>query len=245
MQKFKEYINEYTKYKLSELIGLRAIPLSAPMLDRLGYAYETDAYHLTNIRHLKDLVKIQGTKKQISVFTQGGDKLARLPSQPDILVKLTGTSVIDGHSDIWTLVDNQGRRWIDQSNRVQGNKLTFRINGILQKLIQTDEDIGRMSSDKLTKLINNLDSKQRSELYKNYINEIERYLDSGGYKDLSDYLKKISPDLDYNELILTNFKIDYVKTVDVDSPHTLAEIERLGLKYDGHIQSRDFKKLRI
>lgn len=243
--KFKQYINEYSKLPLSYLISLRAIPLSEPMMDRLGYSYEVNVYHLTNSRDLAGLVKIQNTKKQISTFSKGGAELARLPSQPDILVKLSGIAVIEGNSDIWTLVDKQGRRWIDQSNRVENNKMTFRINGILQKLIQTTDDVSKMKSAQVEKLINNLTSKERSVLYKEYIQAIERYLDSGGYKDLGDYLKKVSNGLSYNEIILSSFKIISVQTVDIESPATLAQIDKLKLRYEGSIKSKDFKKLRI
>lgn len=247
---FKEYLeqknlNEYSKVPLSHLISLRAIPLSEPMMDRLGYSYETEAYHLTNIRHLEGLVKIQKTKKQISTFSRGGPELARLPSQPDILLKLQGTAVVDGHSDIWTLVDTSGRRWIDQSNRVQNNKMTFRINGILQKLLDTPDDVAKMKAAEIEKIINNMNNKEKSNLYKDYINAVEKYIDSGGYKDLSDYLKKVSPGLTYNEIILSTFKIISVQTVDISSASTLGEISSLGLIYDGEFSSRDFKKLKI
>lgn len=243
--KFKQYLNEYTKLKLSYLISLRAVPLSEPMMDRLGYSYETEAYHLTNTRHLKELFKIQGSKKQISTFTKGGPELARLPSQPDILLKLQGTAVIDGASDIWTLVDTSSRRWIDHANRVEGNKLNFRINGLLQKLLDTPDDVSKMKPKEIEKIINNMNNKDKSKLYKDYIDEVERYLDSGGYKDLSNYLKNVSAGLTYNEVILSNFKIISVQTVDISSPATLAEISRLGLIYQGEFASRDFKKLKL
>jgi len=95
---------------MKELISLGYLPLSHDMMDRLGYSYDIDeAYSVTNSHYLKNIVKIQNTKKQISSFTKGGLELAKLPSNPNILLKLSGNVVIEAASDAWTLVDTQGR----------------------------------------------------------------------------------------------------------------------------------------
>jgi hypothetical protein len=238
---FKTYLNEYTKRKISDLIANRAIPLSSPMMDRLGYSFQTKAWHLTNHRHLEELVKNQNSKKQLSTFTKGGKELVRLPSQPDVLVELEGIAVLEGKKDLWTIVDTQGRRWIDHRARVKGNKLTFFIDGILTKLLGVDVN-GKKPGEVLD-IIENLSNKEKSIFYKDYINAIERYIDGGGYKDLADYIEKSAP-MDYNEVVLNQYKILNVKVIDFESPNVLATISKLGLNYDGIILSKDLAKLK-
>lgn len=256
---FKKYLtqtqtqnlNEYQNYRISELIGLRAIPLSAGMMGRLGYSVDNvSVYHLTNIRHLEELVKIQKTKKQISAFSRGGPELARLPSQPNILVRLIGTEIISGDSDIWTLVDTNGRRWINQNDRVDG-KLTFIINGIIQKIFSSPRDASKMSPKDVSKMspkelqdfIDGLSNQSKSEIYADYIDSVERYIDQGGYKDLQNYLRKAS-NLSYNEIILSNFRIIDVRSLDVDSPLITSKCAELGLVNSGVFKSRDLKDIR-
>ena len=86
---------EFTKHNLPSLISNYAIPLSTGMMDRLGYSEDgKTAYHLTNFqKHFNDMVKGQNKKGQISCFTKGGFELTRIPSQPDVLVKLQGKMV--------------------------------------------------------------------------------------------------------------------------------------------------------
>ena len=161
--KFKEYLLEYTKYSIEHLISIRAVPLVPSMLDRLGYVEDNlEVYHLTNQRDLENLVKHQNKRSQISCFTSGGYELARLPSQPNVLLKLKGKAIIKGEKDLWSLVSVKGRRWLDQDARIKGNKITFGINGILQKIANNlgiDVDMYKISNSDLEKLINSLDKK--------------------------------------------------------------------------------------
>lgn len=244
-------LDEYSNHKISELIGLRAIPLTTGMMDRLGYSVDNrSVYHLTNIKHLEELVKIQNTKKQISTFSKGGAELARLPSQPNILVRLLGTEIISGSSDIWTLPDTNGRRWIDQTDRVENNKLTFMINGMIQKIfslynvLENSEDVTKMSPKELQNFIDNLSNQTKSKIYAEYIDRMERYIDQGGYKELQHYLKNAS-NLSYNEVILSNFKIIDVRALDIESPLIVSKCAELSLVYSGVFSSRELKNLKI
>ncbi len=239
---FKEYINEYTKHTLAELISLRAIPLSTTMMDRLGYLFpDVKAFHLTNHRHLKNLKSIQKKKSQISCFTKGSYELARLPSQPNCLVHIEGDEIISGASDIWSLTDTHNRRWIDQYKRLKNNKMTFMIDGYLNKMLfDYDENINveKMKPRELQKFIEELPSADRAKVYKDYHDNIEKYIDGGGYRSLNSYLKN-SALLKYNEIIMNNIKIIYVKSIDFDRPEVQVSCEKLNLEYDGFITSSE------
>jgi len=257
--KFKTFVNdqklllEFSKYNISHLISIRAIPLIPSMMERLGFVDDNaDVYHLTNIKELSTLKQNQNTRNQISAFTKGGPELQRLPSQVNILVKLRGRSIIEGTSDIWSLVDTKGRRWLDQTHRVPGNKLSFNINGILQKLFRTfdiqfidnekEKDISNIKAPELKQRIDSLPQSKQVKFYREYLRAMENYLNRG-YKDLVDYLEKAS-DLSYNEIIFSHFNILYVQSIDFTSEHITKEIENLGLVDRGVITIKEIIKIK-
>lgn len=230
---------------ISGLIAKRAIPLDLKMMDNLGYAYsDTTVYRVMNSRGLARLVKHQGSKNQISTFTQGGPELARLPSQPNVLVELLGTEVIRGKSDIWTLIDKTGTRWINQASKSDG-KLTFFIDGIITKIFKDfgfDLDIEAMTDAQIEQEILKLSSKQQRQFEKFYLDAMEDYIDGGGYKLLQHFLDN-SADFKYNEVILTKFKIVGITSIEVDSPATEAMAKKYKIKYNGVIPRKDLSTL--
>jgi hypothetical protein len=247
--KFKDYINEKTAmsgFNLSRLIGNLSIPVSTNMMDRLGYSYEDEAYHVTDVQYLESLIKLQGKKKQISAFTKGGNELMKLPSNPTVLIKLEGNIVIEADSDMWTLLDKQGRRWITLANKDDdvgteySEKLRFFIKGILNKIVKKlgYEELGdkNMFSTDISRMIKS----DRAILYKEYIKEVEKYLEKDGYKLLNKHLKE-NITYSYNEVILNKFKIQGAYSLDNDSKKQ--EIEKSGIKYLGVITKQDMANI--
>ncbi len=232
---FKSYLNEYTKHNITRLISKGALPLDPSMMDRLGFSEDLEAYHLTNKIHLDDLYKNQNKHKQLSCFTVGGAELARIPSQPDVLLRLKGTAVISGQTDIWTLVSTRDRRWIDNADRTKGNKLYFRIQGVLSKIAKNYGflgDVYSMQPEDIQKEIDALDRKAQVSLYRDYLKGIENMLDSGGYKDLISYLKNAA-DMSYNEVILTKWAIQDVSCVRTEQDSVVEFCTKNKINYGG------------
>lgn len=244
--KFKDYINEKTlNRKLSELIAKSAIPLSTPMMDRLGYSYNSEAYHMSNAQFLANLKKLEGSKKQLSCFTKGGSELMRLPSNPNILLKLDGNVVIGGNSDIWSLPDNQGRRWLDiQNNNSDSAKMRTFLQGFAEKIIiNLGYEINyKVSNNELKNIIDSMTSKDRSLLYRQYIDKVESWIDKGGYKMLSKYLKSLDQ-FEYNEVVLNKIKI--LGAYSIEGYNKENEIKSEGIKYLGVISKNDISNISI
>jgi len=240
----KLYLKVYDEI---QLIAKRAIPLKFSIMDNLGYTHQdTRAFHVTNYRDLDRLVEIQNSENQISTFTQGGPELARLPSQPNILVDLVGVEVIRGKSDIWTLVDKTGTRWIDHQNHSDG-KLTFFIDGIITKVFREfnkDLDIERMEESEIYKNLSSLSSREQSKFLNRFVEEIEIFINQGAYKLLKVYLDS-SSNMKYNEVILTKFKIVGVFSLAVESPNVEMLCKELKLKYNGVFQRKDLSTLSV
>ena len=255
--KFVDYINEdsrllleFAQNSMAKLISNRAIPLEPGMMDRLGYLQkDKEVFHLTNSVHLADLKKNSKSKKiQLSTFTQGGPELARLPSQPNILVKLKGTVLIEGDTDIWTTVGkHNNRRWIELGNygSTDKSKLIKYIDGVLQKIankLNIDIDVTRSTPEQIEAEIGNIDSKLKVSLYKDYMKGLEALLNKE-YKLLNDFLKTAA-EMSYNELVLTDYEILSVQSVNSESDNILTLINKLNIKYNGIISSKEIAKIK-
>lgn len=240
--KFADFINEKSAQNNTEmkyLISKNAIPISSSMMDRLGYSYEEEAYHMTSAHYLDGLKNIQHSKKQISAFTQGSNELMKLPSNPNVLVKLEGTIVIDAASDMWTSIDKQGRRWINLEPKSKKNgtefseKLAFNIDGIQSKIKKS------LGYDVKTK-IEDMNKSDRNKMYKTYIDEVEDYLQNGGYKLLSKHLNS-NITYGYNEVILNSFTIIGAYSLENDTQKS--EIENTGIPYLGVFPLSNLNKI--
>lgn len=244
----QQILNEYTKHPISELIAYRGIPLVPSMMDRLGFLEnEIQAYHVTNSEYLDEMKRNENKNKQISCFTQGGPELARLPSQPNVLLILEGTSVIRGETDIWTLVSTKDRRWLDLKDYSKtSGKLYKYISGVLQQVVQKaglDVDVYSTEPKTLAGLIETLDPHEKVSLYRLYLTEMEYFLNKS-YKVLNTYLKNAA-DMKYNEIILTKWEILDAWCLDYEQPAVINKLSKLGISYAGVMPRRDLSKLKI
>ena len=246
----KELLLEFGQYNMSKLIASRAIPLEAGMMDRLGYLEkDKEVFHLTNSKHLSDIKKNSKSKHiQLSTFTQGGPELARLPSQPNVLLKLKGTTLIEGETDIWTTVGkHRNRRWIEIGDywSKDKTKLEKYIDGILQKIankIGLDVDIARTTPEQLEVLIDGIKDNLKVSLYRDYMKGLENLLNKE-YKLLNNFLKTAA-EMSYNELVLTDYTIIYAQSVNFESPDVLGLFDKLNIKNKGVISSIDIAKIK-
>ena len=245
---FKSFLNEYTEREIPELIASKAIPLDEGMMKRLGYYQEDqEVYHLCNINDFPGIIKNQNKRKvHLSCFTQGSHALSRLPSQPNILIKLQGDTVIEGSTDIWTTVSWRGKRWLDIRGRPNAQKLELYVSGVLQKVLdywEFDIDVYRAKPAVVSDAIKSLSKSESIEFYKMYLREMENMLNRS-YKELNKYLKSAA-DMGYNEVVLTKYKILEVQSVDWDRPEVISLCDKYNISYSGVINSRDFNKLKI
>jgi hypothetical protein len=216
------------------------------MMRRLGYYEENiTAYHLTNIRDLSTIKKNQRKRNvHLSCFTKGGYELARLPSQPNVLVVLQGDSVIKGDTDIWTVVSERGRRWLDVRDRVD-KKLTFLVNGVIQKTfnqLHIQVDAYKISPKELQELIEAQSKSTQKSLYGLFLRNTEEMINRD-YVVLNNYLRNAAK-MSYNEVVLDKYTVQGVYTL----PHytgseALTVIKELHLDYLGEISFDEIKKI--
>jgi len=235
---FKDFINEATTlFKRLDLLSKSFIPIDRNMMDNLGYSYNSDAYHITSVQWLKKLKSIEGTNKQISCFSKGSTELMKLPSNPNVLVKLKGNVVISGKSDIWTWLDSKGYRWIDSKNK----KLENDIKNIIIKLMKEfNLNVSNIKDSKnISTNIRTLEIKEIKLFIKNYLDRLEKYLDKGGYKLLNESLNNIT--YRYNELIMDNIEIIGAYSIENDTKKE--DIQKENIKYLGIISMKEIDKI--
>jgi hypothetical protein len=245
--KFKEFLDEASQnsHKMIEMLSYLSVPLDMDMMDRLGYSYEGIVYHMTSPQYFSDLKKFQGTKKQLSTFTKGSSELLKLPSNPNTVAKLEGTIVIEAESDMWTTIDTTGRRWID----IKDDKIKFTLDGILYSCIKNILPKESLSSfptkhnaEEYLEFFKGLKPKERSKIYLMYLQKVEEYIDKGGYKDLNKYLKSYIT-YDYNEVIITKYKVLGLYSLDNDSKEN--DIKKAGFKYLGVMTQKEVKNIKV
>jgi len=98
---------------------LAPLPISGPMMKRLGLAENASAIHITHMTGLLELVSNQNSSKAISVMTKVDPAAATnlfsrgVGTKGGVAVELEGDISITAPFDIWSKPDNQGRRWFD------------------------------------------------------------------------------------------------------------------------------------
>jgi hypothetical protein len=183
-------------------------------------------------------------KNHISCFTKGGPELARLPSQPEVLLKLQGDSVIEGETDIWTLVSVRGKRWLFIRSGMIFSKLEKYVEGVIEKSFRTvGLDIDGSDDNLVEFELDNMTPKEFKTFYKIYLREMENMLNRS-YKELNKYLKNAS-DMSYNEIILTKWKILEVYCLDHEIAAVKKWCEDKRISYGGAIPRRDLSKLKV
>jgi hypothetical protein len=122
MKPFKEFIAErnYTfsdKTKEWEFTSNGDIPLQAAVLQDLER--DIKAYHVTSLKGLVKLKKLQGKRKDISTFTQGSTQISQdgIATTGGILTKLEGKTSVRFAKDAFTRLDRNGNRWIYRDNQ--------------------------------------------------------------------------------------------------------------------------------
>jgi hypothetical protein len=244
---FKTFLTEYTERDISELIANKSIPLDPGLMKRLGYYQEdVEAYHVTNTRDLWSMADKQNKiKNHISCFTKGGPELARLPSQPEVLLKLQGDSIIEGKTDIWSLVSVRGKRWLDIKDRPGAKKLEKYVEGVIEK---TFKSIGIILPSKydyqlVLDELSVMSKSESKEFYKIYLREMESMLNKS-YKELNLYLRTAA-DMSYNEVILTKWKILEVQCLENEIGAVKKWCEDKGISYGGAFPRRDLSNLKV
>ena len=219
MKSFKSYLTEFAQLSTSDLVfdtrtgnsSSLKIPISGPMFKRIWPdTIRTTVFHTTDLAGLEKLKKLEGGKKSISAFfsmmsrymetgvATGGDVHVVVEMEADVLVS--------AKDDIWSQVDNKGRRWVEV--------------GWFANATRTGPEFGKFAKDLTTlidKLVKKHAPKEKGKPYEIW-RDMKRHLKAGregGGKRLSlviiDYFDGVEKVIKKNKEVLSGILYGYAK----------------------------------
>jgi hypothetical protein len=234
MKTFKQHIAEARGTSLSGLLFLPRIgyydqlmiPISSSMFKRIWPdTLRATVFHTTDEQGVKNIAKIQGTKKQISAFfemqtrymntgvaTQGGIH-AVLEMDSDVLLSAKG--------DVMSHLDQKGRRYTsisdlkETSRYVNFSKVLVDIESFFAPLVSKYLARGKFQDFSTVFQLwsmakRKVDGKTMSLIIKDYMDGMEKVIKKNidtFESAMMSYAKKRSTDYAWDEQIVTNFKV--------------------------------------
>lgn len=197
------------------------IPLGAKMMERLNPTEKMYYFHTSHINDLSNVKRLEKSRKQISAFTEwSGFDIFRGPDGNEhdepIISVLYGNYSINFSWDLWTIRDNDGKRWINVREFLSNNN-PEEIKDIFIKITELIEEAMRKKyPEVVTMFPSNVDKEDKETRTLRY-NYIKYYYDVsekifGKYiNEIKDLIKsKTLGTSHYNEVIGYNYVIKEV-----------------------------------
>ena len=221
---FLEYINVKKYNKEWQFAADGFIPLSPSILKK----FEKDVkgvYHITDIKGLQKLARLQGKRVDIATFSKGSKGLSGgLLRTAEVLVTLDGKSSIDFAGDVASKVDRNGVRWLSSHGSIsqEVNDIVFAFGQKILKKVVDNFDIPSKKNFAMNidvgNWIHDKDGKTKREFIKYYHTEAKKLIN----KKLIDKISKATePDytqFKHDEILLHNFKIVNSKLIRSSDP---------------------------
>ena len=258
---FLEYVNIRSHNKEWQFAADGFIPLSPSILKE----FERDVkgvYHVTDIKGLQKLAKLEGKRVDIATFSKGSKALSRgLLRLAEILVTLDGKSSIDFVNDIATKVDRNGIRWLSSHASGSVKDIVFAFGQKVLKKAVRNFDIPEGvpgSSTRTVPLhirvgnwIHDKDGKTKRNFLKYYHTEAKKLIN----KQLIDKINKAlshqatwTPHLGHDEILLHNFKIVSSRLILADdsgtAERTLQRAKAAGMGQFKKISAKEIEHLK-
>lgn len=123
MLKYKEFVESITEISHSNERLLFALDGYFPFTDKVAKAYyntRINTFHITDIKGLKGIKPLIGSKKVLSTFTMIDkyfiEEFRGIQTEGGVLLQLNGNLVLNSVTDIISVVDEYGLRWIAEFN---------------------------------------------------------------------------------------------------------------------------------
>ncbi len=111
----EKYINHKGSKKEWDLMLKGMLPVKESVFKDFKKPIEISiSYHVTSIDNIKNLQKIQNTKKQISTFTVGAPWLAQgAKTVGEVVLELEGETIFISPIDLYSELSRSGYRWLN------------------------------------------------------------------------------------------------------------------------------------
>ena len=219
MKSFIQHLKEFAQLSTSDLVfdthtgnsSSLKIPISGPMFKRIWPdTIRTTVFHTTDLAGLEKLKKLEGGKKSISaffsMFSRYMETGVATSGDVHVVVEMEADVLVSAKDDIWSQVDNKGRRWVEV--------------GWFANATRTGPEFGKFAKD-LTTLIDKLVKKhvpkekgKPYEIWSNMKSHLKAGREGGG-KRLSlviiDYFDGVEKVIKKNKEVLSGILYGYAK----------------------------------
>jgi len=234
MKSFKGYLNEARGTSLSTLLFLPRIgyydqlmiPISPSMFKRIWPdTLRATVFHTTDAKGVKNIAKIQGTKKSISAFFEMQSRYMETGVATEggvhSVLEMDADVLLSSQGDIMSHLDQKGRRYTSVSDLKETSRWT--------KFAQVEKDLENMFDSLVEKYLKKgefqenatvwelwtmaprkVDRKTMGLIIKDYMNGIEKVIKKNidtFEEAMMSYAKKRSTDYSWDEQIVNNFKV--------------------------------------
>jgi len=271
MKPFKEFITEKRKYALKNhtsewfLASNGGIPLQPAVLQDLER--DIKAYHVTDLKGLTRLKKLEGKRKDVSAFTQGSTTISQdgIGTMGGVLTKLEGKTSIVFQKDAFTALDRNGNRWVDRINEEEPSvtkklerifakdMLTAVKKGFKKELEQTAKDFPDTKElvdmgvydywSLVRKMVENMNGASKGKFMGFYMRESKKLLDVSTVMSIVSTLRHVGgydeKDV-YDEVLIHQFKIIEVHHYESEMGPSLEEVQAAAksIGFSGKVVSR-------
>lgn len=212
--KFKDLLEKYIdgdRKKEWELMIDGYMPLTPSILKDFEI-FIPEAYHVTDFYEVKNIMKLQGKRKDIATFTKGSEGISNgAISDADVFFTLEGYSSFQAIQDFESVLDRNGHRWLNplkDKDFIVNNKFSVPMKNAIIKEYNLEDRFD------ISSLVENMNGKEKAQFIKFYFEEAKKLTTKDLLKKIKESITKNYSDKYTNdEVLLHNFKVKSIKLI--------------------------------
>jgi hypothetical protein len=210
---FDEHFKQYGQYY---------IPLLSNVIEKIFGDIQGYGWHLMNSENLERLKNIEGTSKAISALTK--DDIANVMEQGitgpvDVAVLVKGNVLLKYNVNAWTVVDENGNRWVPVVSHKTGKSISEDIELIKRKYVITLEklasEVNFNSWQEVYDSYKNFSDNDKIKLLKLFVNAMSQFVIDNkeiikdNLYDAIDVSEEAMTEVEqgFSEIVISDFKI--------------------------------------
>ena len=254
MISFKRKLNEFTITGLSTMLfdadspSSLKIPISSSIYKRIWpETIRATVFHVTDLRGLQSLKRVEGRKKSISAFFSMFARYFEtgIATGGGIVVEMDADVLMSASGDIMSQVDKSGSRWTTldylrgTARYTNFNKIEDDFHALIKKLVVKhltpilgkNQVISTHEYELWTDMKKHMkgDGRSLNLLIKEYFDEMEKIIRKHSdtfYSVLLGYVKKRTTDESWDEQVVNNIKIKKVHIIDFTTKAPSLKVQR-------------------